>query len=93
MQAQREAPPDMQCKDKFLLLSVISSPGAYEGPHKYVKTTNPKKYCVRPNTGIVLPRSTFDIIVTMQVQREAPLDMQCKDKFLLQSVISSLGAT
>ncbi|KAL5728299.1 Vesicle-associated protein 1-2 [Ranunculus cassubicifolius] len=25
-----------------------------------VKTTNPKKYCVRPNTGVVLPRSTSD---------------------------------
>ncbi|TXG51137.1 hypothetical protein EZV62_023661 [Acer yangbiense] len=51
-----------------------------------VKTTNPKKYCVRPNTGVVLPRSTCDIIVTMQAQKEAPSDMQCKDKFLLQSV-------
>ncbi|KAK7367790.1 hypothetical protein VNO80_09808 [Phaseolus coccineus] len=51
-----------------------------------VKTTNPKKYCVRPNTGIVLPRSTCDVIVTMQAQKEAPSDMQCKDKFLLQSV-------
>ncbi|WJX55026.1 Vesicle-associated protein 1-2, variant 2 [Trifolium repens] len=51
-----------------------------------VKTTNPKKYCVRPNTGIVLPRSTCDVIVTMQAQKEAPPDMQCKDKFLLQSV-------
>ncbi|XP_010258955.1 PREDICTED: vesicle-associated protein 1-2 [Nelumbo nucifera] len=58
-----------------------------------VKTTNPKKYCVRPNTGIVLPRSTCDVIVTMQAQREAPPDMQCKDKFLLQSVIASPGAT
>ncbi|KAK4349641.1 hypothetical protein RND71_032396 [Anisodus tanguticus] len=54
-----------------------------------VKTTNPKKYCVRPNTGIVLPRSTCDIIVTMQAQKEAPADMQCKDKFLLQSVVAS----
>lgn len=27
-----------------------------------VKTTNPKKYSVRPNTGMVLPRSTCDII-------------------------------
>lgn len=27
-----------------------------------VKTTNPKKYCVRPNTGIVSPRSTCDVI-------------------------------
>lgn len=58
-----------------------------------VKTTNPKKYCVRPNTGIVLPRSTCDIIVTMQAQREAPPDMQCKDKFLLQSVATYSGAT
>ncbi|KAG9452338.1 hypothetical protein H6P81_005242 [Aristolochia fimbriata] len=58
-----------------------------------VKTTNPKKYCVRPNTGIVLPRSTCDVIVTMQAQREAPPDMQCKDKFLLQSVIANPGAT
>lgn len=27
MQAQKEAPPDMQCKDKFLLQSVVASPG------------------------------------------------------------------
>ncbi|CAN4125876.1 unnamed protein product [Withania somnifera] len=58
-----------------------------------VKTTNPKKYCVRPNTGIVMPRSTCDVIVTMQAQKEAPPDMQCKDKFLLQSVVASPGTT
>ncbi|KAK8449272.1 hypothetical protein SEVIR_7G190500v4 [Setaria viridis] len=52
-----------------------------------VKTTSPKKYCVRPNSGIVPPRSTNDVIVTMQAQKEAPPDMQCKDKFLVQSVI------
>lgn len=57
-----------------------------------VKTTNPKKYCVRPNTGIVLPRSTCDVIVTMQAQKEVPPDMQCKDKFLLQSVVAPDGA-
>ncbi|XP_065859296.1 vesicle-associated protein 1-2-like [Euphorbia lathyris] len=58
-----------------------------------VKTTNPKKYCVRPNTGVVSPRSTCDVIVTMQAQKEAPSDLQCKDKFLLQSVVASPGAT
>ncbi|XP_050229121.1 vesicle-associated protein 1-2-like [Mercurialis annua] len=58
-----------------------------------VKTTNPKKYCVRPNAGIVLPRSTCDVIVTMQAQKEAPPDLQCKDKFLLQSVKTHDGAT
>ncbi|KAL5098984.1 hypothetical protein RYX36_003311 [Vicia faba] len=60
--------------------------------HHRVKTTNPKKYCVRPNTGIVLPQSTCDVIVTMQAQKEAPADMQCKDKFLLQSVRVTDGA-
>ncbi|OIW00962.1 hypothetical protein TanjilG_10040 [Lupinus angustifolius] len=58
-----------------------------------VKTTNPKKYCVRPNSGVVLPRSTCDVIVTMQAQKEAPPDMQCKDKFLLQGVVASPGVT
>ncbi|KAF2303487.1 hypothetical protein GH714_018761 [Hevea brasiliensis] len=58
-----------------------------------VKTTNPKKYYVRPNTGVVSPRSTWDVTVTMQAQKEAPPDMQCKDKFLLQSVVASPGAT
>ncbi|XP_010538462.1 PREDICTED: vesicle-associated protein 1-2-like [Tarenaya hassleriana] len=58
-----------------------------------VKTTNPKKYCVRPNTGVVLPQSKCDIIVTMQAQKEAPPDMQCKDKFLLQSVKVPEGST
>lgn len=29
----------------------------------------------------------------MQAQKEAPADMQCKDKFLLQSVVVSTGAT
>uniref|UniRef100_A0A1J3D959 Vesicle-associated protein 1-1 n=1 Tax=Noccaea caerulescens TaxID=107243 RepID=A0A1J3D959_NOCCA len=58
-----------------------------------VKTTNPKKYCVRPNTGVVLPRSTCEVLVTMQAQKEAPSDMQCKDKFLLQGVIASAGVT
>uniref|UniRef100_A0A453RXA4 MSP domain-containing protein n=1 Tax=Aegilops tauschii subsp. strangulata TaxID=200361 RepID=A0A453RXA4_AEGTS len=56
-----------------------------------VKTTSPKKYSVRPNTGVVLPRSTCDVVVTMQAQREVPSDMQCKDKFLVQSVVAPSG--
>ncbi|KAL2635133.1 hypothetical protein R1flu_006612 [Riccia fluitans] len=56
-----------------------------------VKTTSPKKYCVRPNTGLVLPQSSSDVTVTMQAQKEAPPDMQCKDKFLVQSVIAPSG--
>ncbi|KAH9776990.1 Vesicle-associated protein 2-1 [Citrus sinensis] len=76
-----------------------------------VKTTSPKKYFVRPNTGVVQPwdsciirgaacfffTNLMELIspcdscsgsaVTLQAQREAPPDMQCKDKFLLQSTI------
>ncbi|CAH9084914.1 unnamed protein product [Cuscuta epithymum] len=52
-----------------------------------VKTTPPKKYCIRPNIGIIKPNSTINLIVTMQAQRTTPADMQCKDKFLIQSTI------
>ncbi|XP_044499360.1 vesicle-associated protein 1-2-like isoform X2 [Mangifera indica] len=58
-----------------------------------VKTTSPKKYCVRPNVGIIKPRATFDFAVTMQAQRIAPPDLQCKDKFLIQSTVVAFGTT
>lgn len=52
-----------------------------------VKTTSPKKYFVRPNTGVIQPWDSCFIRVTLQAQREYPPDMQSKDKFLLQSTI------
>ncbi|KAK7356024.1 hypothetical protein VNO80_15290 [Phaseolus coccineus] len=52
-----------------------------------VKTTSPKKYSVRPNVGVLMPKATCEFIVTMQAQREAPEDMVCKDKFLIQSTV------
>ncbi|KAF9670030.1 hypothetical protein SADUNF_Sadunf13G0026100 [Salix dunnii] len=57
-----------------------------------VKTTSPKKYSVRPNVGIVDPKSTFEFVVTMQAQKVAP-DMSCRDKFLIQSTIVPVGTT
>ncbi|KAI3843327.1 hypothetical protein MKX03_030428 [Papaver bracteatum] len=164
MQAQGEAPPDMQCKDKFLVQSVVTAPttagdditpemfntesgkvveefklrviyvpssplpvvpqqanllkiqqgyvldiqptelkfpfelkkkcscsmkltNQTDAPVAFkVKTTNPKEYCVRPNVGMVFPGTTCDVTVTMQARSEAPQDMQCKDKFLVQMV-------
>ena len=54
-----------------------------------VKTTAPKKYCVKPNTGFVAPGATQIVHVIMQAQREWPADVAgCKDKFLVQSVAS-----
>lgn len=52
-----------------------------------VKTTSPKKYCVRPSSGFVDPQSNKHVEVIMQSQKEYPTDLgNCKDKFLLQSV-------
>ncbi|XP_073054468.1 vesicle-associated protein 2-2-like isoform X2 [Primulina eburnea] len=58
-----------------------------------VKTTSPKKYCVRPNVGIIKPKSTCDFVVTMQAQKSAPLELECKDKFLIQSTVVPFGTT
>ncbi|KAL6548452.1 hypothetical protein OROGR_008873 [Orobanche gracilis] len=58
-----------------------------------VKTTSPKKYCVRPNVGIIMPKSTCDFTVIMQAQKSAPPEMQCKDKFLIQSTVVPFGTT
>ncbi|XP_057484850.1 vesicle-associated protein 2-2-like isoform X2 [Actinidia eriantha] len=65
--------------------------------HQYVafkvKTTSPKKYCVRPNIGIIKPRSKGDFTVTMQAQRSVPSELRCKDKFLIQSTVVPFGTT
>ncbi|PKI41828.1 hypothetical protein CRG98_037792 [Punica granatum] len=58
-----------------------------------VKTTSPKKYCVRPNSGVIKPKSSCDFTVTMQAQRVAPPEMKCKDKFLVQSTIVPFGTS
>ncbi|GAB4843551.1 hypothetical protein Ancab_013514 [Ancistrocladus abbreviatus] len=58
-----------------------------------VKTTSPKKYCVKPNAGVIKPKATFDFTVVMQAQNLAPPDLQCKDKFLIQSTVVPNGTT
>lgn len=53
-----------------------------------VKTTNPKKYSVRPSHGFMDGTSVQEITVTMNSQREAPVSYQnCRDKFLIQSAV------
>ncbi|KAL5208203.1 hypothetical protein ABZP36_032638 [Zizania latifolia] len=58
-----------------------------------VKTTNPRKYPVRPTTGVVPPRGSCGITVSMQAPKEIPADYHCKDKFLIQSVVVQEGTT
>ncbi|KAG2153122.1 PapD-like protein [Suillus bovinus] len=53
-----------------------------------VKTTAPKLYCVRPNSGRIEPGESVDVSVMLQPMKdEPPLSTKCKDKFLIQSTL------
>ncbi|KAF3760647.1 hypothetical protein M406DRAFT_353474 [Cryphonectria parasitica EP155] len=55
-----------------------------------VKTTAPKQYCVRPNSGRIEPGHEVEVTVLLQaMKQDPPLDTKCRDKFLVQSVIIS----
>ncbi|KAJ7784492.1 PapD-like protein [Mycena metata] len=57
-----------------------------------VKTTAPKLYCVRPNSGRVEPGQSLDVSVMLQpLKDEPPLNAKCKDKFLIQSTLITPG--
>ncbi|TFL01262.1 PapD-like protein [Pterulicium gracile] len=52
-----------------------------------VKTTAPKLYCVRPNSGRIEPGEQTEVAVMLQPMKdEPPLNFKCKDKFLIQSI-------
>ncbi|TID13630.1 MSP domain-containing protein [Venturia nashicola] len=52
-----------------------------------VKTTAPKQYCVRPNSGRIDPGGEVEVSVLLQAMKEDPApDAKCRDKFLVQSV-------
>jgi len=48
-----------------------------------VKTTSPKRYCVRPNGGIIEPNKTIEVNVLLQPTDDPEIN---KDKFLLETV-------
>ena len=88
----------LECKFPFELKRQISC--SLQLPNKIenhvvfkVKTMNSKKYHVHLNTGIVLPQSTCDVIVTMRAQKEAPSNLHYKDKFLIQSAVLIAGTS
>ena len=52
-----------------------------------VKTTTPKQYSVRPNSGKLLPGEKQEIQIQLQAMKEdPPLDYRCRDKFLVLSI-------
>ncbi|KAL8928341.1 MAG: hypothetical protein Q9172_000933 [Xanthocarpia lactea] len=55
-----------------------------------VKTTAPKQYCVRPNSGKIDPGRDVEVQVLLQAMKEdPPPDARCRDKFLVQTVALS----
>ncbi|CAO1633033.1 unnamed protein product [Sympodiomycopsis kandeliae] len=53
-----------------------------------VKTTAPKQYCVRPNSGRIEPGEKVEVQVLLQAMKdEPPMSAKCRDKFLVQSTI------
>lgn len=73
-----------QCASEMVLKNPTGTKLAFK-----VKTTSPKKYCVKPNTGIVEPGGEMKVMVMMQAHREMPADFNvCKDKFLIQATPS-----
>ncbi|KAI0536320.1 putative integral ER membrane protein Scs2 [Xylaria digitata] len=64
----------------------IRNPGTQPVAFK-VKTTAPKQYCVRPNSGRVEPNREVEVQVILQaMKQEPPPGTKCRDKFLVQSV-------
>lgn len=55
-----------------------------------IKTTAPKKYCVRPNSGMLIPNNHIDIVLSLQPFAYDPSEKN-KHKFLIQSAVAPEG--
>lgn len=55
-----------------------------------IKTTAPKKYCVRPNCGVVEPKSSVEIAICLQPFVFDPNEKN-KHKFMVQSMVVPEG--
>ncbi|KZW01521.1 VAMP-associated protein [Exidia glandulosa HHB12029] len=87
--------PAQQLSFQRPLTSLIKRSLSISNPNKEpvafkVKTTAPKLYCVRPNSGRIEPNDTVDVLVMLLPMKEdPPLSTKCKDKFLVQSTLIS----
>jgi len=55
-----------------------------------IKTTAPKRYCVKPNSGVIDPRSEVQIAVSLQPFEYDPTEKN-KHKFMVQSLFPPEG--
>lgn len=84
-------PPELGFKRPFQ--HEVSQTLRLRNPHSdpvafKVKTTAPKQYCVRPNSGRIEPGDDVEVQILLQAMKEdPPPDAKCRDKFLVQSVL------
>ena len=75
-------PLTVSSKENVSLTNKLSEPIAFK-----IKTTAPKQYCVRPNSGRLSPGESANISVLLQAMKEdPPSDFVSKDKFLVQAI-------
>ncbi|CAF9913399.1 MAG: hypothetical protein GOMPHAMPRED_007890 [Gomphillus americanus] len=83
-------PPELGFRRPFLheVTQILKLTNPNNDPVAFkVKTTAPKQYCVRPNSGHIEPGKSVEVQVLLQAMKEdPPLDARCRDKFLVQSV-------
>ncbi|KAF2759592.1 VAMP-associated protein [Pseudovirgaria hyperparasitica] len=86
-------PPELGFKRPFQheVANVLRLKNPHSDPVAFkVKTTAPKQYCVRPNSGRIEPHGEVEVQVLLQSMKEdPPPDAKCRDKFLVQSVAVS----
>ena len=83
-------PPDLKFpvtlnKSSKQQLRVSVSSAAENGVTFKIKTTNPKRYSVRPNVGVAWPGADAEVTVQLAALKEPP-EAKCKDKFQVLSL-------
>ncbi|XP_057665641.1 vesicle-associated membrane protein-associated protein A-like [Diorhabda carinulata] len=75
--------------DSITVIMTLINPSAKRIMYK-IKTTAPKKYCVRPNCGILNPNEISEISISLQPCMYEPTE-RGKHKFLVQSAFAPPG--
>lgn len=71
---------------------MISNPHSHAVAFK-IKTTAPKSFCVKPNSGFLPAGGKAEVLIMLQaMDEEPPLNAKCRDKFLVQSTPASSTA-
>ncbi|XP_014215894.1 vesicle-associated membrane protein-associated protein B isoform X2 [Copidosoma floridanum] len=65
----------------------LTNPTSNQKVYFKIKTTAPKRYCVRPNSGIIKPKEVCEIAVCLQPYEFDPNE-KSKHKFMVQSIVA-----